>query len=231
MQVALVKQYTFEAAHRTPWHENESCLHGHSFEVEIEVAGPCDETLGWLVDYAEISERFMPLYDELDHTTLNDVAGMTDVSLGGIQRWIRERLAPELPMLREVRVGIRGEQMFAPKLLHNTMAEDLPERIRFGFEAAHALRKLPPAHKCYTMHGHSFIVEVGAERAEPLIPSLVDVYERLDHQCLNDIDGLENPTSEMIARWIYNEMNTGPSPIETVSVAETCTARCIYRGR
>jgi 6-pyruvoyltetrahydropterin/6-carboxytetrahydropterin synthase len=230
MRVELVKRFEFEAAHATPWQGDAARLHGHSFVVDIAVSGECDPYLGWLVDYAEISQHFDELYRALDHKTLETVAGMTDATLGGVRAWIVDRLRPKLPTLKDVRVTIRGERTFAPKLLHADTLQDLPERVRFGFEAAHALRRLPPAHKCHTMHGHSFIAEVGADRADDIAASLFDVYDRLDHRCLNDVLGIDNPTSEETARWIWNALAPHVPGLSLVSVAETCTAKCLYRG-
>ena len=231
MHVDLVKTFRFEAAHATPWRDHPARLHGHSFQVEIVLSGECDETLGWLIDYAEITNRFDPLYRQLDHKTLNDVEGLGAPTLEGIRTWILERMRPELPGLKDVRVSICGEQMFAPKLLHVDTVTGLPERVRFGFEAAHALANLPPTHKCHTMHGHSFIVEAGAADTESLTPCLQEVYDRLDHTCLNEIAGLENPTSEAVAQWIWNRLANDVTDLTAVVVAETCTAKCIYYGR
>lgn len=230
MRVELVKQFTFEAAHSTPWRDDPARLHGHSFIVDLAVEGECDPKLGWLVDYAKISEQFDDLYDQLDHKTLNEVAGMKDVTCAGIRAWLLDRLRPRLPMLKEVRITIRGECAFAPKLLHADRVHGLPERVRFGFEAAHALRRLPPAHKCHTMHGHSFIVEVAAGRADALAPALQDMYERLDHGCLNDVLRIDNPTSEEAARWIWNALAPNVKDLIMVSIAETCTSKCNYYG-
>ena len=231
MHVDLVKSYQFEAAHVTPWHEDNARLHGHSFCVDLVVVGECDPRLGWLMDYAEINERFEGLYAQLDHQTLNDVRGLEDPTLNGIQDWIERRLAPEMPGLEDVRVSVCGEQLFAPKLLHTDPEAGLPERIRFGFEAAHALPNVPPEHKCHTMHGHSFVVEAAADKVETLTPFLQEVYDRLDHRCLNEIPGLENPTSEEVSRWIWNAISDNVPDLTAIIVAETCTARCIYHGR
>ena len=129
-----------------------------------------------------------------------------------------------------MRVAIRGECAFAPKLLHEDSVQALPERVRFGFEAAHALRRLPPAHKCHTMHGHSFSVEVAAARADALAPALLDVYETLDHRCVNEVTGLDNATSEEMARWIWLALAPKVSGLNMISIAETCTSRCTYYG-
>ncbi len=231
MRVELVKQFQFEAAHATPWQGDAARLHGHSYLADVVVAGECDDELGWLVDYAEISRHFDDLYRALDHRTLETVPGLTDATLAGVRTWILERLRPRLPMLMDVRVSIRGERTFAPKLLHADEALRMPERVRFGFEAAHALRRLPLAHKCHTMHGHSFAVEVGADAADALAPALLEVYDRLDHRCLNDVLGIDNPTSEETARWIWNALAARVTALRMVSVAETCTAKCIYHGQ
>lgn len=231
MQIDLVKTYQFEAAHATPWEGDALRLHGHSFEVEVVVGGVCGEESGWLMDYADISECFEPLFRELDHKTLNDVDGLEDVSMTGIAAWIRGRLAPGLSQLKDVHVSVRGDQIYAPKLLHRDGTFGLPERIRFGFEAAHALPKLPPDHKCHTMHGHSFSVEAGGADVKQFTPVLQRIHETLDHRCLNKIAGLENPTSEQLGRWIWREIAESVSELSVVVVAETCTARCIYRGK
>ena len=231
MHVDLVKSYQFEAAHVTPWQDDPARLHGHSFTVELVVGGECDPRVGWLIDYAEINQRFEGLYKQLDHQMLNDVPGLGDPTLSSIQDWIKLRLTPELPGLKDVRVSICGEQLFAPKLLHTDLGAGLPERIRFGFEAAHALPNVPPEHKCYTMHGHSFVVEAAAGRVKTLTPFLQEVYDRLDHQCLNEIPSLENPTSEEVSRWIWNTISDNVPDLTAIVVAETCTARCVYHGR
>jgi len=114
-------------------------------------------------------------------------------------------------------------------------------RKTFQFEAAHLLPTLPPSHKCRRLHGHSFEAElVVAGECDPKLGWLMDyadisdafkpVWGQLDHRYLNEIPGLENPTSENIAVWIWERVKpTLPLLIEVV-VAETCTARCVYRG-
>ena len=107
----------------------------------------------------------------------------------------------------------------------------------FHFEAAHRLPMVPPEHKCHRMHGHSYRIEVGvAGEVEPRLGWLVDfgeiadrvepVLEReLDHRVLNDVPGLENPTSEVLAQWLWKRLSLLVPQLAAITVHETCTAR------
>lgn len=119
--------------------------------------------------------------------------------------------------------------------------EQLELRKTFQFEAAHLLPLLPETHKCRRLHGHSFQVELVI--SGPLDPNLgwvmdyADVtkafkstWEKLDHYYLNEVPGLENPTSENIAVWIWQRIKPKLPLLTEVIVAETCTARCVYKG-
>ena len=112
---------------------------------------------------------------------------------------------------------------------------------KFQIEAAHWLPNVPEGHKCRRLHGHSFLIEVhvsgsvGQETGwvmdfADLKAAFRPLFDRLDHRCLNDIDGLENPTSENLARWIWRELAPALPTLSKVIVQETCNAGCIYRG-
>jgi 6-pyruvoyltetrahydropterin/6-carboxytetrahydropterin synthase len=108
MNIELRKTFQFEAAHRLPLlPESHKCrrLHGHSFQVEIAIAGECDPQLGWLMDYADIAEAFRPLWEQLDHRYLNEVPGLDNPTSENVAVWIWERLKPRLPLLTEVVVA------------------------------------------------------------------------------------------------------------------------------
>lgn len=111
----------------------------------------------------------------------------------------------------------------------------------FSFEAAHRLPNVPPGHKCARLHGHTFYVRLVIE-GEPGADSgwLMDfadikehfepLYRQLDHYYLNEIPGLENPTSENLAIWIWDRLKPGLPALSRVEIRETCTSGCIYRG-
>lgn len=111
----------------------------------------------------------------------------------------------------------------------------------FTFEAAHDLPNTPEGHKCRRLHGHSFRVRLAVEGDVDLDTGWVmdfaeikaafkPIWERLDHHYLNDIEGLENPTSEVIAKWIWAELKPALPLLSEVELWETCTAGCKYRG-
>lgn len=111
----------------------------------------------------------------------------------------------------------------------------------FNFEAAHLLPNVPPGHKCGRLHGHSYniTVYVGGPIGEHSgwIIDFADIktafkptYDALDHRYLNDIAGLENPTSENIARWIWNDLKPRLPALSRIQIRETCTSGCVYQG-
>ena len=102
------KTFQFEAAHLLPHlPATHKCrrLHGHSFKVEVAIQGPCDATLGWVMDYAAMAEAFEPIWEKLDHFYLNDIPGLENPTSEHIALWIWERLKPRLPLLTEIVVA------------------------------------------------------------------------------------------------------------------------------
>ena len=111
----------------------------------------------------------------------------------------------------------------------------------FSFESAHYLPNVPDEHKCGRMHGHSYTVEVqvrGAVDHESgfvqdfgdLSPAFAPISEQLDHRLLNDIEGLQNPTSEHLARWMWDQLSVELPLLHAIVVSETPRSRCTYRG-
>ena len=114
-------------------------------------------------------------------------------------------------------------------------------RRTFQFEAAHRLPRVVPSHKCARLHGHSYLA--GIHVAGPVgndtgwVQDFGDIKaafkpleEQLDHHYLNEIPGLENPTSEVLAKWIWDRLMEALPKLTEVRVRETCTSGCIYRG-
>jgi 6-pyruvoyltetrahydropterin/6-carboxytetrahydropterin synthase len=132
---------------------------------------------------------------------------------------------------------------------HRRPLENAPDKAcccmdiykEFTFEAAHCLPNVPEGHKCKRLHGHSFRVEVhvcGPLDARlgwvmdfaDLKRAVKPVIARLDHYYLNDIPGLENPTSEVLACWLWNELKPLLPQLSRIVVKETCTSGCSYSG-
>ena len=112
----------------------------------------------------------------------------------------------------------------------------------FTIEAAHWLPNVPEGHKCRRMHGHSFHVQVSVEGPlndrlgwvmdfADLKAAFQTIEDQLDHRCLNDVRGLENPTSENLARWIWARLAPALPNLCRVTVRETCTTGCAFDGR
>ena len=107
MRVRLSKTFSFEAAHWLPsFPEGHKCrrLHGHSFHVEVTVAGDVPEEKGYLLDYGDIKKAISPIHDALDHRLLNEIDGLENPTAELLSRWIWQRLEATLPMLVEVQV-------------------------------------------------------------------------------------------------------------------------------
>ena len=236
MNVQLTKTFRVEAAHRN-LHGAEPAqrLHGHSFRIVVVVEGEVDGAFGWLVDYGDIKRAFRPLWEQLDHHYLNEIEGMGDANLGDIAAWIRRRLAPALPALKDVRVAVAGDNAFRLVELAADPQHELPPRLRFTFEAAQRLPHLPPEHPCRRLHGHSYCLEIGARDLDRLRDRLGDplrdIYDILDHRCLNDVADLNEATSERLCAWVWDRLAPHVDDLEAVVVQETDTARCIYHGR
>ncbi|ABD89354.1 6-carboxytetrahydropterin synthase QueD [Rhodopseudomonas palustris] len=111
----------------------------------------------------------------------------------------------------------------------------------FSFEAAHRLPHVPAQHRCHRMHGHSYRVELQLRGpVDPTSGFVVDFFEieaafgpvlaSLDHYCLNEVDGLENPTAENIALWIWQRVKPALPQLSQVKVFETADCWAEYDG-
>lgn len=122
-----------------------------------------------------------------------------------------------------------------------------PQRTRteifkeFTFEAAHRLPFVPEGHKCHRLHGHSYRVEIHVTgKVDPATGWFMDfgdlktafkpLLAQLDHYYLNEVPGLENPTSENLARWIWERLVLTLPGLCRIVVRETCASGCAYEG-
>jgi 6-pyruvoyltetrahydropterin/6-carboxytetrahydropterin synthase len=111
----------------------------------------------------------------------------------------------------------------------------------FTFEAAHRLPNVPAGHKCARLHGHSFrvVIRVRGDVGDhsgwvmdfgDIKAAWKPLEALLDHHYLNDVEGLHNPTSEVLAMWLWQRLSAALPLLHEVEVKETCTTACVYRG-
>lgn len=226
---------SFESARKVdilPDNHRSRKLHGHSFratvfaELPIRWAGyPGGEVVA-------LSGRLRECVAPLDYALLNEHLEIpTDENLA---RWIYARLgAPGL-----ARVAIQSTSVHGVDLDRDRMAHVWR---RYRFQSAHRLPYVPAGHKCGRMHGHGFEVILHANQNLGNRPISID-YEHLDgiwaplhfelnYRCLNDIEGLANPTSEVIAAWIWRRLKTQLPELSWVTVFETASCGANFDGR
>ena len=111
----------------------------------------------------------------------------------------------------------------------------------FTIEAAHRLPHVPAGHKCGRLHGHTFQIEVHVEGPlDPKLGWIIDfadiksafrpIEEQIDHHYLNEVEGLENPTSENVAHWVWRNLKPSLPCLSKIVIRETCSSGCIYAG-
>lgn len=229
--VALVP---FEAARRIdgfPAGHRCGRPHGHGFRARVQAALPASWVAFPGAASGQLRDALARCVAPLDYDWLNHHLAMpTDPNLA---QWVGARL--EVPGVKQVGIqSTRDEGVEADR--HNRVRG----WRRFRFEAAHRLPHVPVGHKCGRMHGHGFEVIVHVDR-DAATGDSADASDRLAHcweplgaelhlACLNDIPGLETPTSERLARWIWNHLRPQLPDLAWVSVYETATAGCHYDG-
>ncbi len=226
----------FESARRLDWGTEQHRtrrVHGHSFLARLcaPVAGDIAGYPGGEVDL--LRARLQAAVSHLDYRDLNEI--LDAPSDENLTRWLRARLddIPEIDSLSVRSAVDRGAYLYASGLTHVWR--------RYRLEAAHYLPRVPPGHPCGRMHGHGFEVALHATRnpdtqrvdvdEDPFDVLWIPLERQLNFTCLNDVPGLENPTSEMLAGWIWERIKPQFEPLAWVSVYETVSAGCHYDGR
>ena len=206
-------------------------LHGHSFQATVSAALPS----GWSPfpggEVAALRQRMQQVLAPLNYAHLNTVIDQpTDEN---IARWIHARL--EVPGIDRVAVQSTANQ--GVDLDRDGMAHVWR---RYRFEAAHRLPHVPLGHKCGRMHGHGFEAIVHANQDLGTRALSID-YDHLDeiwaplqlelnYRCLNEIDGLSNPTSETISSWLWERLKPALPELSWVTVFETASCGANFDG-
>lgn len=234
MKTTFIVSTPFEAARHVsifPDGHKAKRMHGHSFLSSLQVALPpgMAEYQGGEID--TIKTRLVQQVEKLDYKLLNDIIEIpTDEN---IAHWISghcyvpgtEKIAIQSTADEGTRIGIHGTTVIWR---------------RYRFQAAHQLPYVPPGHKCGNMHGHSFAVLLHAIRQtgdcnlstnyDVLDQVWSPVFNQLDHECLNEIPDLSNPTSEMISKWIWEKLKPTFEQLACVTVYETASCGANYDG-
>lgn len=211
-------------------------LHGHSFLARIRAELPHDWATFPGAEVEQVQAALAAAVAPLDHQHLNAVLA-DDPTDENLARWLRARLATRVPGLRQV--GVLSTTDCGVDLDPDDQAHVWR---RYRFQSAHQLPNVPAGHKCGRMHGHGFEVIVHAR--QPLAPEAgvsidydhldalwAPLHAELDHACLNDLPGLDNPTSEMLAAWLWARLQPVLPQLSWLTVYETASCGAQYDGR
>lgn len=205
-------------------------LHGHGFVATLRVRADTALTLAPFpgAEVGALRERLAAAVAPLDYQLLND--HLDNPSDEALARWLRARIDLPGPAM----MGVRSTAASGAQLLWS--GRPCLWR-RYAFESAHRLPNVPPGHKCGRMHGHGFAVIIRVDMSAPgaVDAAVVDriwapLHAVLDHACLNDIEGLENPTSECLAAWIWRRLRPELPALMRVSIVETSTCGAHFDG-
>ncbi len=226
----------FEAARRIaplPAGHRARGLHGHSFWARVRAELPA----GWAPFCGAESQALRGALAAgiapLEYADLN--AHLDTPTDENLARWLRDRL--DLPGIESV--GVQSTRDQGADL---DGGDHVHLWRRFRFESAHCLPRVPEGHPCGRMHGHGFEVILHADQdlagldldpegiGDRLAALWVPLQAQLDHACLNDLPGLDNPTSEILSHWIWDRLRPRFPALSWVTVYETATAGCHFDG-
>ena len=224
---------TFEAARslsQLPTTHRAHRLHGHSFRLRLLTPWSPDSDAATEEDrlHTTLTQATRPLDYQLLNQLINEP---DDVRL---LQWLQQQILLLTPL--QLRLGSAPDQG-----CDLTADGALLLWHHFRFEAAHRLPNVPAGHQCGRMHGHGFGVTIQIRYSlnsnhaptitlDQLAQQWAPLQQQLDLSCLNEIDGLENPTSEMLAGWIWQKLAVRLPTLQRVTVQETATAGCHFDG-
>lgn len=234
MKTTYVVTAPFEAARHVdvlPEGHRSRNMHGHSFLATVHCALPheCATYPGGEID--TIKARLEPQVKKLDYSLLNEhIDPPTDEN---IARWLNSHCY--IPGTEAISIQSTKDEGLKIDNFGNAHVWR-----RYYFQAAHQLPNVPAGHKCRNMHGHGFAVMLHATHKvgdgdlsidyDHLDHCWAPVFEQIDHACLNELDGLANPTSELISQWIWNKVKPTLAVLSNVTVYETASCGANYDG-
>jgi 6-pyruvoyltetrahydropterin/6-carboxytetrahydropterin synthase len=206
-------------------------LHGHSFLAKVRATLPSESLRFPGAQVGALRHLLESAVAPLDYDVLNaHVSIPTDEN---IARWIRERFS--LPYVESV-----GVQSTSDEGVDLDRSDQAHIWRRYSFQAAHRLPNVPEGHKCGRMHGHGFDVILHATQDVSNKQMGVDydhldalwkpIHAELNYGCLNDIQGLGNPTSELISSWIWHRLKPELPQLAWVTVYETASCGAHFDG-
>lgn len=202
-------------------------LHGHGFVAHLRCALHDDWAVTPGAQLAQLKQWLAERVGPLDYRCLN--ALIHDPSDDNIARWLRGQFVASGLVWTRISVqstARQGAWLDAQGACHVWR--------RYAFEAAHRLPRVRPGHPCGRMHGHGF--DVLLEAAQPVTGEHLDtlwapLQAMLDYHCLNDLPGLDNPTSEMLSLWIWQRLHPQLPLLSRVTVFETASCGASHDGR
>jgi 6-pyruvoyltetrahydropterin/6-carboxytetrahydropterin synthase len=234
VQIFYCAAVNFEAARNVdilPAGHRSRRLHGHSFTARVRAALPNESVRFPGAQVGVLQHLLGSCVAPLDYDVINAHVGIpTDEN---IARWIRGRFS--LPTVESV-----GVQSTSDEGVDLDREDHAHIWRRYSFQAAHQLPNVPTGHKCGRMHGHGFEVilhvsqnvakkEMGVDY-DQIDAVWAPIHAELNHRCLNEIPGLENPTSELIASWLWRRIREQLPQLAWVTVYETASCGAHYDG-
>ncbi|MBF0266217.1 MAG: 6-carboxytetrahydropterin synthase [Gammaproteobacteria bacterium] len=215
-----------------------SRLHGHSYSVSLRIKSQQQQN----EILSQFSSELEYLSEKLNYGFLNDVIeNPTDEN---ISKWFLSQHGLNQQQEENIyQVAVQSTQHSGVDLVRPDQKGLYQAHIwrRYRFEAAHQLPNVEPGHQCGRMHGHGFevILHVNQQLLDQEMGvdfDLLDqlwfpIYKQLNNRCLNDIKGLENPTSEVLSHWIWQQIKPQVDALSWVTVYETHSSGCHYNGR
>ena len=235
-KTTFVATAAFEAARRIdelPAGHRARHLHGHGFLVSLRCSPPPGSAPFPGGELDSLQASLAPAVAQLDYRFLNDqVASPTNPN---VARWVQSQCA--VPGLSAVAL-----QSTATEGCEVSASGEVTLWRRYAFHSAHYLPNVPAGHKCGNMHGHGFeaILHMGWDDTlsshhglgyELLDAAWAPLHAQLDHACLNELAGLDNPTSEMLSSWVWQRLQPGLPTLSGVTVYETASCGAHYDGR